>query len=69
MSTPRNQILSMLPLKDFGIIDADLESVALPLRMSLDVPNQHVEFCYFPSDAQLPRLSPGVRMKSGLRLV
>lgn len=45
----RNALLGSLPAADFDRVAADLEFVRLPLGTDLELPNEDIEFVYFPT--------------------
>jgi CRP-like cAMP-binding protein len=47
-SRPRNQLLSALSSGDFGLLQPNLEPVALDLRKVLERPERRVDAVYFP---------------------
>src|SRR4051794_22890985 len=47
-STIRNEILSSLPAEDFGLLRPYLQSIDLPLKKTLIVPDEPVRHVYFP---------------------
>jgi CRP-like cAMP-binding protein len=47
-STIRNEILSSLPAEDFGLLRPYLQSVDLPLKKTLIVPDEPIRYVYFP---------------------
>jgi CRP-like cAMP-binding protein len=46
-STIRNEILSLLPAEDFGLLRPYLQSVDLPLKKTLIVPDEPIRYVYF----------------------
>ena len=46
-STIRNEILSSLPAEDFGLLRPYLQSVDLPLKKTLIVPDELIRYVYF----------------------
>jgi CRP-like cAMP-binding protein len=47
-STIRNEIVSSLPAEDFGLLRPYLQSVDLPLKKTLIVPDEPIRYVYFP---------------------
>ena len=47
-STIRNDILSSLPVEDFGLLRPYLQSIDLSLRKTLIVPDEPIRHVYFP---------------------
>jgi CRP-like cAMP-binding protein len=47
-SATRNLILKRLSEADFALLEPHLESIDLPLRMTLETRNKRVEYVYFP---------------------
>jgi len=45
---PRNHLLSSLSAADFALLQPYLESVPLPLRLKLEIPNKPITHVYFP---------------------
>jgi hypothetical protein len=54
-STIRNEILSSLPAEDFGLLRPYLQSVDLPLKKTLIVPDEPIRYVYFPDQGVVNR--------------
>ena len=45
-----NHVLASLTKSDLDLIQPHLEKVELNFRDDLEIPNQRIEYCYFPDD-------------------
>ena len=57
-STIRNEILSSLPAEDLGLLRPYLQSVDLPLKKTLIVPDEPIRYVYFPDQGVASMLAP-----------